>query len=375
MNMPHILCVLVTGSEGFVGRNLCATLRYKEKFRLLTFDLIDSVDSLANKVEEANVIIHLAGVNRPIDDNEFETGNIGLTERIVNQLIIMNKKCTIIMASTTQAILENPYGRSKRAAENLLFEYQKQSGADVYIYRLPNLFGKWSKPNYNSVVATFCHNIARGLPIQVDNPNAPLKLVHIDDLIDELLRAVAGQPNKEGDYYSVPVIHKTTVGELADLLQTFKAGRSDLTVPNLQSSFVRKLYSTYLSNLPEDEFGYSLNMIKDLRGSFTEFIKTPDRGQISVNISHPGITKGNHWHHTKHEKFLVVSGRDLIRFRKLGTKVVISREVSGEYLEVIDIPPGYTHNITNIGAADLVTIIWVNKAHDPSFPDTWFEEI
>lgn len=367
--------ILVTGANGFVGRNLCAVLGRREDIHLTTFDLNDTPETLEPLILQADTIVHLAGVNRPLQVEDFQTTNAGLTETLVATLRYGNRSTPILLASSTQAALDNPYGLSKRAAEDAVFTYGQQTGAPVYVYRLPNLFGKWCRPNYNSAVATFCHNIARDLPIQINDANATLSLVYIDDLIDECLRALDGNPTREGTFCAVPVVHHTTVGALADLICTFKTGREDRSLPNLQDPFTRKLHSTYLSYLPEDAFCYPLKMHSDPRGSFTEFLKTPDRGQVSINISRPGITKGNHWHHTKNEKFLVVSGQGIIRFRKIGTTEVLSYPVSGSHLEVVDIPPGYTHAITNLGDTDLVTVMWVNEPFDPARPDTWFEEV
>lgn len=367
--------ILVTGSNGFVGMNLCAVLRGREDVALLTFDLDDVPASLEERARTADAIIHLAGVNRTSEVADFQSGNEGLTERLVTILATAGRATPIILSSSIQAVQDNPYGQSKRAAEEIIFAYGRRLGAPVYVYRLPHLFGKWCRPNYNSAVATFCHNLARDLPIRIDDPKAPLRLVYIDDLVEEFLKATAGQPTHNGDFCSVPVIHETTVGELADHIKAFKTSRTDLSVPNQRDPFIRKLYSTYLSYLPGDAFSYSLKMNKDVRGSFTEFLRTPERGQVSVNISKPGITKGNHWHHTKNEKFLVISGTGIIRFRKIGTEEVLSYQVSGEKLEVVDIPPGYTHTITNLGEKDMVTIMWANEPYDPNQPDTWFEEV
>lgn len=367
--------VLVTGSAGFVGRNLCSVLQRREGIRLLTFDLADEEAHLRDGALAADVIVHLAGVNRPPRPEDFQSGNAGLTELLIQILEGAGRVTPIILSSSVQAVLDNPYGQSKQGAENIVFDYGKRSGAQICVYRLPNVFGKWCRPNYNSAVATFCHNIARDLPVQINDPMAPLRLVYIDDLLEEFLRAVEGTPTRDGQFCIVSTVHQATVGELVDLIRSFKACREDFSLPDFENALTRKLYSTYLSYLPENEFNYTLKMNSDPRGSFTEFVKTPDRGQVSINISHPGITKGNHWHHTKNEKFLVVCGRGVIRFRKIGTTEVITYEVSGEKLEVVDIPPGYTHNITNIGETDMVTVMWVNEPYDPARPDTWFEEV
>jgi UDP-2-acetamido-2,6-beta-L-arabino-hexul-4-ose reductase len=271
--------------------------------------------------------------------------------------------------------MDNPYGRSKKAGEELLFQYSKETDAKAYIYRLPNLFGKWSKPNYNTVVATYCHNVARGVDIQVNNPDAELTLCYIDDVLKEFLGALGGNPTTRNDYCIVPATHSIKLGELANVIKSFKNSRRNLSIPNMEDPLTKKLYSTYLSFLPENEFSYDLKMNCDHRGSFTEFIRTPERGQVSINVSKPGITKGNHWHHTKNEKFLVVSGEGLIRFRKIDSDEIIEYRVSGEKLQVVDIPVGYTHSIVNVGENDLVTVMWVNECFDPEKPDTYFLEV
>jgi UDP-2-acetamido-2,6-beta-L-arabino-hexul-4-ose reductase len=367
--------ILVTGSQGFIGRNLMAALRQRADVSPVGFDLADDPACLAGRVLEADAIVHLAGVNRPQHVDSFHTGNAGLTEQLVNILEKAKRATPLILSSSTQAAQDNPYGLSKRIAEEIVISYGHRSGAQVCVYRFPNVFGKWCRPNYNSVVATFCHNICRSLPIQINDPKAQITLVYIDDVLEELLRALDGRPTIESHYCHVPIQHQVNLGDLADLLSSFRNSRLDLSLPELSNPFAKKLYSTYLSYLPEDGFSYPLNMHVDDRGSFTEFIRTPERGQVSVNISKPGITKGNHWHHTKNEKFLVVSGRGVIRFRKLGSDMVISYEVSGEKLEVVDIPPGYTHDITNTGNSDLVTVMWVNEPYDRDRPDTFYEKV
>jgi UDP-2-acetamido-2,6-beta-L-arabino-hexul-4-ose reductase len=280
-----------------------------------------------------------------------------------------------MISSSIQAELKNPYGESKKAGEDLLFEYSKETGAKVLVYRFPNVFGKWCQPNYNSAVATFCYNIAHGLPIQVNDPSAMMNLVYIDDVVDELINALNGNENKVEVFCKVAIVHTITLGEIVDLIVSFKNSREERSIPDMSNAFTRKLYSTYLSYLPKDQFSYPLRMNTDNRGSFTEFIRTPDRGQVSVNISKPGITKGNHWHHTKNEKFLVVSGTGVIRFRKVDSQEVLTYFVSSDKMEVVDIPTGYTHNIENLGITDMVTIMWVNEAFDPEKPDTYFWEV
>ena len=286
------------------------------------------------------------------------------------------KTCPVMISSSTQAALDNPYGESKRAGENLLFEYAEETGARVLVYRFPNVFGKWCRPNYNSAVATFCNNIANDLPIQVNDPKVVMNLVYVDDVVDELIAALSGGEHREGNYCAVPVVHTITLGGIVDLLYSFKEMPGNLAVPDLGDPFTKKLYSTYLSYLPKEKFIYPVQMKTDDRGSFTEIIRTPDRGQFSVNISKPGVTKGQHWHHTKNEKFVVVSGHGLIRLRKIGTDEVIDFEVSGEKIEVVEMIPGYTHNIINLSdTEELVTFMWANEPFDPNHPDTYFEEV
>lgn len=367
--------ILVTGANGFVGKNLIAELKNKGYEDILKYSRDTDHSLLEAYTKECEFIFHLAGVNRPVDENEFMEGNYGFTSELLELLKKHNNKSPILSTSSIQAEKDNPYGRSKRAGEDLLFKYGKQTGVKVYVYRLPNLFGKWSKPNYNTVVATYCHNISRNLDIQVNNPEAELTLCYIDDVLDEFLRALEGIPSKQDDICLVEITHQIKLGKLAEIIGSFKESRVNLSIPNMEDDLTRKLYSTYLSFLPEDNFSYDLKMNCDHRGSFTEFIRTPDRGQVSVNVSKPGITKGNHWHHTKNEKFLVVSGKGLVRFRKINTDEIIQYEVNSEKLEVVDIPTGYTHSIVNIGDNDLVTVMWVNESFDPEKPDTHFLEV
>ena len=367
--------ILVTGSSGFIGCNLIAELEHRGGVDVLRFEVGDPIGALTERGVAADVIFHLAGVNRPPQIEDFQKENAGLTCRIVDLLLAAGKNTPIILSSSTQAALDNPYGQSKRASEDAVFAYGRATGAPVFVFRLPNVFGKWSRPNYNSAVATFCHNVARDIPITVNDPAAPITLVYIDDVLEAFLGVLVGQVLRDGVFCTVPSVYSTTVGEVAGLIRSFRAGRGDLSLPVVEDGLAKKLYATYLSFLPEDAFSYSLTMHCDARGSFTEFLRTPERGQVSINISKPGITKGNHWHHTKHEKFLVVSGRAVIRFRKVGAGKVLTYDVSGERLEVVDIPPGYTHSITNSGEGDLVTVIWVSEPYIPAHPDTWFEEV
>jgi UDP-2-acetamido-2,6-beta-L-arabino-hexul-4-ose reductase len=367
--------ILITGSNGFVGKNLSVTLAQRPDIKITGFDVADDPATLSTLVAEADFIFHLAGVNRPQSPEEFTTGNTRLTETIIALLQNQRKSTPFLLSSSTQALQDNPYGISKRDAENVVFAYGRQSGAPVFVYRLPNVFGKWCRPNYNSAVATFCYNIANDLPIQINDPNVTMTLAYIDDVVAAFLKVCDGQASIRDGFAVVEPEHTIKLGEIAELLQGFKASRKDLTVPDMTDPFAKKLYSTYLSYLPTDGFSYPLKMNIDDRGSFTEFIRTPDRGQVSVNISKPGITKGNHWHHSKNEKFLVVSGKGVIRFRKIGSEEIIEYVVSGAKLEVVDIPTGYTHNISNSGDTDMVTVMWVNETFDPCNPDTMFEPV
>lgn len=367
--------ILVTGAKGFVGKNLIAELRNKGYNDIFEFTRDNDHSHLEKYTKECDFVFHLAGVNRPENEDEFMEGNLGLTSQLLELLKKYGNKAPVLMTSSIQAEKDNPYGRSKKAGEDLLFNYYYETDAKVYVYRLPNLFGKWSKPNYNTVVATFCHNVARDLDIQITNPDADLNICYIDDVLKEFLCALEGKPTMHGDFCVVPVTHNIKLGELAELIKGFKESRANLGIPNMGDALTKKLYSTYLSFLPEDQFSYDLKMNCDHRGSFTEFMRTSERGQVSVNVSKPGITKGNHWHHTKNEKFLVVSGDGLIRFRKIDSEEIVEYRVSGKKLQVVDIPTGYTHSIVNVGECDLVTVMWVNECFDPEKPDTYFVEV
>lgn len=367
--------ILVTGAKGFVGKNLIAELKNKGYNDILEFTREDDIAKLDNYTKDCDFVFHLAGVNRPVDEREFIDGNFELTAELLELLKKHRNRAPVLITSSIQAEQDNPYGISKKLGEDLLFNYHKDTEVKVYVYRLVNLFGKWSKPNYNSVVATYCHNIAREIDIQVNNPEVELNLCYIDDVVEEFMRALNEKPTFKDTYCVVPVTHKIKLGELAELIKSFKESRINLGIPYLEDDLIKKLYSTYMSFLPTDQFLYDLKMNCDHRGSFTEFIRTPERGQISINISKSGVTKGNHWHHTKNEKFLVVSGEGLIRFRKLESDEIIEYRVSGEKLQVVDIPVGYTHSIVNIGESDLITIIWVNECFDPVKPDTYYLEV
>lgn len=395
--------ILVTGAKGFVGRNLVSQLHNIQsgkarnypvsgiELKVFEYDMDSDPAELDVYCKNADFVFNLAGVNRPKDQSEFMKGNFGFASLLLDTLKKQGNACPVMISSSTQAALDNPYGESKRAGENLLFEYAKETGARVLVYRFPNVFGKWCRPNYNSAVATFCNNIANDLPIQVNDPKVVMNLVYVDDVVDELIAALSGGEHRgettdytnytNGDevklgFCRVPVVHTVTLGEIVELLYLFKEMPGNLTVPDLGDSFTKKLYSTYLSYLPKEKFSYPVQMKTDDRGSFTEIIRTPDRGQFAVNISKPGVTKGQHWHHTKNEKFVVVSGHGLIRLRKIGTDEAVDFEVSGEKIEVVEMIPGYTHNIINLSnTEDLVTFMWANEPFDPNRPDTYFEEV
>ena len=375
--------ILVTGAEGFVGKNLIAQLENlrdgKASFEGLGTDIeiypydINTDKALLDEYcRKCDFVFNLAGVNRPETEEEFMSGNFGFASTLLETLGKYSNTCPVMLSSSIQASLDNPYGKSKKAGEDLFFEYSEKTGAKVLVYRFPNIFGKWSRPNYNSAVATFCNNIARDLPITVRDREAIVWLVYIDDVVEELLNALVGKENKTGKYCEVKTSYKKTLGEIVDTLYKFKESRKTLALPDCtEGSFEKKLYSTYLSFLAEDGFSYPLKMNEDERGSFTEIIRTASNGQFSVNISKPHITKGEHWHHSKNEKFLVVKGRGVIRFRKIGEEKIYEYYVSGDALEVVDIPTGYTHNIENLGDGDMVTFMWCNECFNPDKPDTY----
>ena len=396
--------ILVTGAQGFVGKNLCEALKCirdgKNRTRSIQIEEIYEYDINTPKeyldlyCSSADFVFNLAGVNRPKDEKEFMEGNFGFASDLLNALKKHGNKCPVMISSSIQATLigryaNSDYGKSKLAGEELMLEYGKETGARVLVYRFPNLFGKWCRPNYNSVVATFCNNIANDLPIQVNDPSVQLELLYIDDLIDEMLDALECKEHhceydgvnsvicENGRYCVAPITHKVTLGEIVDLLNEFKNQPKTLVVPEIpNNSFAKKLYSTYLSYLPKEKVSFPLKMNIDQRGSFTELIKSKKCGQVSVNISKPGITKGQHWHNTKWEFFIVVSGHGLIQMRKIGSDEVLNFEVSGEKIEAIHMLPGYTHNIINLSETeDLVTVMWANEEFDPNKPDTFFEAV
>lgn len=396
--------ILITGAKGFVGKNLVANLynikEGKDRTRNLQIDEIFEYDIdsdpslLEGYCKEADFIFNLAGVNRPKDQSEFMEGNFGFASTLLDTLKKYRNNCPVMLSSSIQATLigrygESDYGKSKLAGEELFFNYSKETGAKVLIYRFPNLFGKWCRPNYNSAVATFCNNIANDLPIQVNDRNTKLELLYIDDLVDELLDALEGKEHHceydgldaveklNGRYSFVPTTHHVTLGEIVDLLELFNNQSKTLIIPEIpKNSFAKKLYSTYLSYLPKEKTIFPLKMNVDDRGSFTELLKSEKCGQVSINISKPGITKGQHWHNTKWEFFIVVSGHGLIQERKIGTDEIIEFEVSGDKIEAIHMLPGYTHNIINLSETEnLVTVMWANEAFDPNKPDTFFEKV
>ena len=396
--------ILVTGAKGFVGKNLVANLYNirdgKNRTRNLQIDEIfeydvDTEEALLSEFcKKADFIFNLAGVNRPKEQSEFMEGNFGFASKLLDILKECNNRCPVMLSSSIQATLsgrfgESEYGKSKLAGETLFFSYGRNTGAKVLVYRFPNLFGKWCRPNYNSAVATFCNNIANDLPIQVNDRNTELELLYIDDLVEEMLDALEGKEHhceydglkpivcEDGKYCFVPTTHSATLGEIVDLLEMFKIQPKSLVIPKIpENSFAKKLYSTYLSYLPKEKAAFPLKMNVDDRGSFTELFKSVDCGQVSVNISKPGITKGQHWHNSKWEFFVVVSGHGLIQQRKIGTNEVIEFEVSGDKIEAVHMLPGYTHNIINLSdTKDLVTVMWANEQFDPKRPDTFFEKV
>ena len=396
--------ILVTGAKGFVGKNLCAALKNvrdgKDKTRpdltigeIYEYDIDTDLALLDRYCADADFVFHLAGVNRPQNPQEFMEGNFGFTNTLLDTMEKHGNICPLMISSSIQATCigryDSDYGRSKKAGEDLVFAYGEETGAKVLVYRFPNLFGKWCRPNYNSAVATFCHNIANDLPITVSDRNVQLELLYIDDLVTEMLDALEGKEHRcefdgirtvlaeSGKYCAASITHKVTLGEIVDLLETFKAQTATLVMPEIpDNSFAKKLYSTYLSYLPKEKVSFPLKMNEDARGSFTELLKTDKCGQFSVNISKPGIIKGQHWHHTKWEFFIVVAGHGLIQQRKIGTDEVLNFEVSGDKIEAVHMLPGYTHNIINLSETEnLVTVMWANEQFDPNHPDTFFEVV
>lgn len=368
--------VLVTGSNGFVGRNLVAHLQPDENIRLLRFDVHNTDQELVAYLKQADFVFHLAGVNRPEHESEFQTGNADLTGQIVEILQNTGKKTPIALSSSTQATSDNPYGRSKKQAEDHVFAYSQQTGAPVYVYRLPGLFGKWSRPNYNAVTSTFCYNISHNLPIQVNNPDHYLTLAYIDDVIAEFRANLHGDAHRDQEGFCyVPQTFQITLQALADLILSFRAIRDTAVLPDMDDPLTKRLYTTYLSYLETDDFSYFADMKTDSRGWLFELVKSPHMGQIFVSQTKPGITRGGHYHHTKVEKFVVVQGQAVIRFRKIDAEKIIEYPVSGENIKIVDIPPGYTHDITNVGNTDVITLFWANEIFDPEDPDTYYLKV
>ncbi len=403
--------ILVTGAKGFVGKNLCAQLNAVKDGKdrrfpdlqveeVFEYDIDSTPEELDRYCHETDFVFNLAGVNRPENPEDFRKGNFGFASTLLDTLKKHGNRCPVMLSSSIQATLigryaGHPYGESKKAGEELFFEYAKETGAKVLVYRFPNLFGKWCRPNYNSAVATFCNNIANDLPIQVNDPMVELELLYIDDLVDEMVTALQGKEHHcnydginpspcgegkggaDGRYCYVPHTHKATLGQIVDLLNQFKAQPQTLVIPEIpDGSFAKALYSTYLSYLPKDKVAFPLKMNVDNRGSFTELVKSANVGQVSINISKPGITKGEHWHNTKWEFFIVVAGHGLIQQRRIGTDEVIEFEVSGDKIEAVHMLPGYTHNIINLSdTEDLVTVMYCNECFDPNHPDTFFEKV
>ena len=397
--------ILVTGAKGFVGKNLCAQLNNIKSGKakcygnmtvsqVYEYDIDSTLEQLDSYCKEADFVFNLAGVNRPQNPEEFMQGNFDFASTLLNMLKNHGNTCSIMLSSSIQATLQgrfgdSEYGRSKKASEELFFEYAKETGAKVLVYRFPNLFGKWCRPNYNSAVATFCNNYANDLPIKVNDPNVELELLYIDDFVDEMIAALKGEEHHcefegvetvlrdNGRYCAVPTTYKVTLGEIVALLEEFKKQPETLLIPSISTgSFAKALYSTYLSYLPKEKVSFPLKMNVDARGSFTELVRTLDKGQVSINISKPGITKGQHWHNTKWEFFIVVAGKGLIQQRKIGTNEVLNFVVSGEKIEAVHMLPGYTHNIINLSKTEsLITVMWANELLDPNKPDTYFEPV
>ena len=392
--------ILITGAKGFVGKNLVEALKNirdgNDKSREITNDInifeydIDTDESQLDVFcKDADFVFNLAGVNRPETEEEFMQGNFGFGSKLLDTLKKHNNTCPVMLSSSIQAERDNPYGRSKKAGEDLFFEYSKETGSKVLVYRLPNVFGKWCRPNYNSAIATFCNNIANDLQIQVNDRSVEMELLYIDDLVDEMIAAIKGEahrcefdgvetvPNENGRYCYCPNTHKTTLGEIVDLIYSFAEQPKTLMIPEIpENSLAKKLYSTYLSYLPKEKVAFPLKMNVDDRGSFTELIHTLNSGQVSINISKPGITKGQHWHNTKWEFFIVVSGHGLIQQRRIDSDEVLNFEVSGDKIEAVHMLPGYTHNIINLSESEnLVTVMYCNEIFDPSKPDTYFLQV
>ncbi|KAF2785084.1 capsular biosynthesis protein [Clostridium perfringens] len=381
--------ILVTGSSGFIGKNVVVTLRELNLYEIITIDKNNTEEELDKAILDSDFIIHLAGINRPKDINEFYEGNSGLTEKIIRCIEKNNKKIPILITSSIQANLDNDYGISKKQSEEALIEYSNKNNINIYIFRLPNVFGKWCKPNYNSAVATFCYNIANGLEVWINDPNIELNLVYIDDVVNSILDCIKEftNKNKAGNdkeknfeqidryYYRVKKSYKRTLGSIVDSINMFKNMRNSLIIPDFSDSFNKALYSTYLTYLKNDNFSYYLDKKEDKRGWLVELVKSKQFGQMFVSKTYKGVTRGDHWHHTKTEKFTVIQGKANIRFRKIDEDNIIEYIVDGENPEVLDIPPGYTHSIENIGEEEVITLFWANEMFDSNNPDTYFLEV
>ena len=370
------MIILITGARGFVGRNLVQTLRRRDDMEIIEYDIGFPEQQLVDGINKSDLIFHLAGVSRPSNPDDYEASNVGFTEEICSRLANAGRAPTIVFASSIQAELDNPYGRSKLHAEECLRQFSDTSGARVMVFRWTNLFGKWCRPNYNSVTATFCYNVARGLPFQVSDPSREIELVYVDDVVASLMAELDDNKSREQVVLArVKPTYRVTLGNLATTIQSLHDSRTNLTLPDMSNKFIRCLYATYLSYLPENEFAYPLEIKRDNRGELAEFLKSPTFGQIFVSRTNPGITRGNHYHHTKVEKFLVVEGDAVIRLRHIESNEVISYHVSGNEFRVIDIPPGYTHLIENVGTSEMVTLFWADEIFDPANSETYFMKV
>jgi UDP-2-acetamido-2,6-beta-L-arabino-hexul-4-ose reductase len=369
--------ILITGSSGFIGKNLVASLQQRKDVVIRPFDINDDQETLKKFLATADIIFHLAGVNRPVNEDEFQSGNVGLTSTIVDLLRIMKRTPTIVFSSSIQATLDNPYGRSKKLAEDIIRQYSYETRAKAFVFRLSNVYGKWCRPQYNSVVATFCYQIANDLPITISDSSKEIEIVYIDDVVHKFISLLddSAKDDLENQYCTVTPIYRIMLGKLAETIKEFRAMRKTLYIAPMRDRLQKTLYTTYLSYLQENDFGYILDEKKDNRGILAELYKSPDFGQVFVSRTHPGITRGNHYHHTKVEKFCVVDGEGLIRFRHILSNKVLEYRVSSTKLQIVDIPPGYTHSIENVGTGDMITIFWANEIFNPNEPDTYNESV
>jgi UDP-2-acetamido-2,6-beta-L-arabino-hexul-4-ose reductase len=367
--------VLITGANGFIGKNLTSNLREIKDLEIITYDINDSFDKIEKNINDIDFVFHLAGVNRPVNVDDFYKGNSDLTKQLIDLLSNTKKNIPLLITSSIQAIKDNDYGKSKKMAEDSVLEYGKNN--DVYIYRLHNVFGKWCRPNYNSVIATFCNNVANDLEISVNDYNAELELIYIDDICKEFISILNGNNpvNKQGDYCYIEPVYKKKLGEIADLIKAFKNNMESINVPKTGDDFVKKLFSTYITYVNINNMSVTAHMNMDDRGSFTELLKTDDSGQFSVSVSKPGIIRGNHYHHTKMERFIVVKGKAKISFRKIDEENITNYNVSDEKIEIVTICPGYTHKIENVGSDEMILLLWCNEIFDPKYPDTYYMEV